>query len=197
MTTTRVRFGRAALGAAMIAFTCFAGSAHADPAAPADAPAPAAATAAPKPGTEASPTTEPPAAPGKRTAWPWVIMGGGVALIVTATVLELHSVKEDDRREADETKLFSLPPGDPGRAALQQSAASHDDSAKSSRTGALIIGTVGFLAVAGSVVLWFVEGSSGGSGTDGAAPTAKAKPRPSLLPSFAPGYAGASFGTSF
>jgi hypothetical protein len=201
MTTTRVRFGRAALGAAMIAFTCFAGSAHADPAQPADAPA-AAPAAAPKPGPEAldarpSPTTEPPAAPGKRTAWPWIIMGGGVALIVTATVLELHSVKEDDRREAAETQLFSLPPGDPSRAALQQSAASHDDAAKSSRTQALIIGTVGFLAVAGSVVLWFVEGSSGGSATDGAAPAAKAKPRPSLLPSFAPGYAGASFGTSF
>lgn len=190
MTTTRVGIGRAALGAAVIAFTCFAGSAHADPPPPAEAPA----TAAP---AAAAPTTEPPATASKRTAWPWIIMGGGVALIVTATVLELHSVKEDDRREADETKLFSLPPGDPGRAELQKSAASHDDSAKSSRTGALVIGTVGFLAVAGSVVLWFVEGSSGSSGSDGASPSPKATLKPKLLPTFGPGYAGASFGASF
>ena len=163
MTTTRARFGRAALGAAMIAFTTLASTAHAEPSPNADAAsppaaAPASATATPAP--DASVTTEPPATKSGRTAWPWVIMGGGVALIVTATVLELHSVKEDDRREADETKLFSLPQGDPARAELQKSAASHDDSAKSARTGALIIGTVGFLAVAGSVVLWFVEGGS-------------------------------------
>jgi hypothetical protein len=193
MTTTRVSIGRAALGAAMIAFTCFAGSAHADPAPPAEAATtPAAST--PAPAADPSATTEPPAAPGKRTAWPWIIMGGGVALIVTSTVLEIHAVKEDDRREADETKLFALPPGDPARAQLQQSASSHDDSAKSTRTGALIIGTVGFLAVAGSVVLWFVEG---GSSSSAGSPPASAKAKPSLLPSFGPGYAGASFGASF
>jgi hypothetical protein len=179
----------------MIAFTCLAGSAHADPAPAAEAATtPAASTPAPAPPADPSSTTEPPAAPGKRTAWPWIIMGGGVALIVTATVLEIHAVKEDDRRESDETKLFSLPPGDPARAQLQQSASSHDDSAKSTRTGALIIGTVGFLAVAGSVVLWFVEG---GSSSGGSAPAANAKPKPSLLPSFGAGYAGASFGGSF
>ena len=201
MTTTRVRLGRAALGAAMIAFTTLAPAAHAEPAPSSDAattpaatsPAPAPAPAAP---TDAAATTEPPATKSGRTAWPWVIMGGGVALIVTATVLELHSVKEDDRREADETKLFSLPQGDPSRASLTQSAASHDDSAKSSRTGALIIGTVGFLAVAGSVVLWFVEGGSSSSASS-AASTPSAKARPSLLPSFGPGYAGASLGASF
>ena len=123
-------------------------------------------------------------------------MGGGVVLIATATVLELHSVKEDDRREADETKLFALPQGDPSRAALTQSASSHDDSAKSSRTQALVLGTIGFLAVAGSVVLWFVEGGSSSSASS-ASSTASAKAKPSLTPSFAPGYAGASFAASF
>jgi hypothetical protein len=127
-------------------------------------------------------------------------MGGGVALIATAVVLELHSVKENDRRDSDDIKLFALPPpapgqDDPARAALQQSRASHDDSAKSSRTAALIVGTVGFLAVAGSVVLWFVEGGSDSAASSGA--TAKAKTTPSLLPSFGPGYAGASLGASF
>jgi hypothetical protein len=142
-------------------------------------------------------TAEPPATKSGRTAWPWVIMGGGVALIVTAAVLEVHAVKEDDRREADETKLFSLPPGDPSKTELQKSAASHDDSAKSTRTGALVIGTVGFLAVAGSVILWFVEGGSSSSASSSASASATAKAKPSLLPSFGPGYAGASFGTSF
>ncbi len=193
MTTTRVRFGRLALSAAMIAFTTLAPAARADTApppseatAPGDAPATATAPAA-------SPTTEPPATKSGRTAWPWIIMGGGVVLIATATVLELHSVKEDDRREAAETTLFSLPQGDPARAGLAQSASSHDDAAKSSRTQALILGTVGFLAVAGSVVLWFVEGGSSSSST----PPASAKAKPSLLPSFGPGYAGASLGASF
>ena len=194
MTTTGVRFGRAALGAAMIAFTCFAGSAHAAPAATTaeGATTPAASPPASAAPADPSATTEPPAAPGRRTAWPWIVMGGGVALIVTATVLEIHAVKEDDRRESDETKLFASPQGDPARASLQQSAASHDDSAKSTRTGALIIGTVGFLTVAGSVVLWFVEGGS--SSSAGSPPTSA---KPSLLPSLAPGYAGASFGSSF
>ena len=195
MTTTRVRLGRLTLGAAMIAFTALASSALASSANAEPAPAPsaeAAPPAAPAPAAtpDASPTTEPATKSG-RTAWPWIIMGGGVVLIATATVLELHSVKEDDRREADETKLFSLPQGDPGRAALTQSASSHDDSAKSSRTQALVLGTVGFLAVAGSVVLWFVEGGSSGSST------ATANAKRSLVPSFAPGYAGASFGASF
>lgn len=192
MTTTRL--GKMLLAGATIALMSSASSAHADTeqpegSAPTPAPAAAAAPAAPAP----SATTEPPpAAEGHRTAWPWVIMGGGVALIVTAAVLEVHAVKEDDRREADETKLFSTPPGDPDRVALQKSASSHDDSAKSTRTAALVIGTVGFLAVAGSVILWFVEGSSG-SGDD----TTKKTTKPKLLPSFGPGYAGASLGASF
>jgi len=196
MTTTRARFGRAVLGAAMVVFTTLASTAHAElppppDAASAPAAAPAGATATPAP--DASVTTEPPATRSGRTAWPWVIMGGGVALIVTAAVLEVHSVKEDDRREADEIKFYPLPAGDPAKAELQKSAASHDDSAKSARTSALIIGTVGFLAVAGSVVLWFVEGGS----SSGPAAPASAKKKPSLLPSFGPGYAGASLGASF
>ena len=190
MTTTRVRLGTLALGAAMMAFTTFAPLAHAEP-----APAPSA-EAAPPPAPQAatpdaSPTTEPPPTKSNRTAWPWIIMGGGVVLIATATVLELHSVKEADRRDAAETQLFALPQGDPARGGYAQSASSHDDSAKSSRTQALVLGTIGFLAVAGSVVLWFVEGGSSASSP------ASAKAKPSFVPSFAPGYAGASFGASF
>lgn len=193
MTTTRVELLRLALGAAMIAFTTVAPSAHAEPAPSSEAAPTAPAPAAPP---EASATTEPAATAAtksSRTAWPWIIMGTGVALIVTATVLELHSVKEDDRREADEVKAIGFPLGDPARAGLTQSASSHDDSAKSSRTQALVLGTIGFLAVAGSVVLWFVEGGSSST----ASTTATAKVKPSLTPSFAPGYAGASFGASF
>jgi hypothetical protein len=121
-------------------------------------------------------------------------MGTGIALVVTAAVIEVHAVKEDDRREADEVKLFSLPQGDPQKNALQASAASHDDAAKSGRTTALIIGTVGFLTMAGAVVWWFVEG---GSSAPAASASAKTKMKPSITPSVSPGYAGAMLGASF
>ena len=190
--------GRGTLGAAILAITCFAGVAHAEPPPSAEsgtsaAPVTASPAPAPAPLNERAPVTEPPAETSKRTAWPWIIMGTGVALIVTAGVLEIHAVKEDDRREADEVKLFGTQDG-PEKAALQKSAASHDDSAKSTRTASQILGTAGFLAVAGAVVLWFVEGSSSSSAPS--APAA-AKVRPTLLPSFAPGYGGASFSASF
>lgn len=164
--------------------------------APATSAAPAAAPAAP--GAAAS-TTEPPAVPARhRTLWPWIIMGTGVALVITAGVVELLAVKEDDKREADETKLTALPvntpSSDPEKKALLDSAAKHDKSAEDGRTAALIIGSVGFLAMAGAVVWWFVEG---GTTTPEPPPSAKAKPKPTFHPSFGPGYAGATLLTTF
>jgi len=137
-------------------------------------------------------TLESPPEPSHRTAWPWVIISTGVALVVTATVLEVHAVSEDDQRTAAEDKLFSLPQGDPQRAPLVDEAASHDKSASSSRTAALIIGSVGFVAIAGAVVLWFVEGGS--SASSGA--SAKRK-LPTILPSFGPSFAGGMLGATF
>ena len=208
MNRSRARLKSALAGVAMFALTGLASTAHAqapgtaEPAAPpATAPASPAAPAAP-PGSAAPTdvTLDSPPEPSHRTAWPWIIIGTGIALVVTATVLEVHAVAEDDRRTAAEDKLFSLPQGDPQRQPLVDEAASHDKSASSSRTGALIIGSVGFVAIAGAVVLWFVEGGSSGS-SGSAAPadkktTAKRK-LPSILPQFAPGYAGAMLGASF
>lgn len=206
MTTKRRAVVRAAALAMTIGFTSFASGARAQTTTPAADPAPAAAPApaadlAPASSTEAASSPEaaaalPPAPPvaseRKRTAWPWIIMGTGVALIATAAVLQLRSVSEDDERESAESKLFSLPQGDPQRRALQDSAASHDDAASSNRTASLVVGTVGFLAVAGSVVWWFFEGGSS-SPSKPASATAKA----TFTPSFARGYAGASLGASF
>jgi hypothetical protein len=176
------------LGAAIVALMLFAspGSARADEAPATSPPAstPAASSA------PAAATTEPPPATGKRTVWPWVIMGTGVGLIITAIVLEVNAVREDDKRESDEVKLTALPSGDPGRKPLETSIKDHEESASSGRTASLIVGTVGFLAVAGSVVLWFVEGSS-------SSPAPAAKLKPSLTPSFGPTYAGAMLGASF
>jgi hypothetical protein len=149
--------------------------------------------------TNAATTTELPAEGSHRTAWPWIIIGTGIALVVTATVFQIKSVSEDDKRDKAEQQLFPLQPGDPQRAALQASVKSHDDSAKSDRTTALIIGSIGFIAIAGSVVLWFYEGGSSSSSTTPAASAKKKAPaaKASLLPSFAPSYAGASFGMTF
>ena len=119
-----------------------------------------------------------------------------MALVVTSTVLAIHAVAEGDRRDTDDTKLSTLPQGDPSKPALQSSFNSHDNAAKSSRTAALVVGTVGCLAVAGAVVLWFVEGGSSSSAS-GAPASAKAGAKPSIVPSLSPGYAGASFGASF
>ncbi len=215
MNRSRVLFG----GLAMMALTAASSPARAqDSAAPAPA-APAAAPAAPVPSAAPSGSAAPatandvtldsPPEPSHRTAWPWIIISTGVALVVTATVLEVHAVSEDDQRTAAEDKLFSLPQGDPQRQPLVDEAASHDKSASSSRTAALVIGSVGFVAIAGAVVLWFVEGGSSASSnsTASTASTASAAPRastasvkrsmPSILPSFGPGFTGATLGASF
>lgn len=215
MNRSRALLRSALAGAAMIAFTGLASTAQAQapatadpagagpavtsPAPPAPAaspPAPAAPSAAPAAGVPTDVTLDQPPAPTHRTAWPWIIIGTGIALVVTATVLEVHAVAESDRRDTAQTKLFSLPPSDPQHQPLVDEAASHDKSATSSRTAALVIGSVGFVAIAGAVVLWFVEGGSSESASAATATTAKRK-LPSLMPSLAPGYAGAMLGASF
>lgn len=191
-------------GVAMIALTGLAPSAHAQATGAAD---PAVTTPAPTATAVPTTTTAPAAAgptdvaldaptPSHRTAWPWIIIGTGIALVVTATVLEVHAVSEDDQRQTAETKLFSLPPGDPQRQPLVDAAASHDKSATTTRTEALIIGSVGFVAIAGAVVLWFVEGSSS-EGPPAPSATREKRIKPSILPNLAPGYAGAMLGASF
>lgn len=187
---------RTLASAALVAGMCVASPAEAEPAsetppAAAAAPgAPAGAIAAP-----VSPATEPPPAEAsRRTAWPWILMGTGVALIVTAAVFQVKAVSEDDKREDDELKLTVLTQGDPGRPALVKSVEDHDDSAKTSRTISLAVGTVGFLAVAGSVILWFVEG---GSSSPSPKPVPAGGLKPTFTPSLGPSYAGASLGASF
>lgn len=199
--TIRASVRRLSGAAAFVSFTALAGAAQAQsPPTPPASTTPATATATPaEPASTAPPsaatsntTTEPPSATGShRTAWPWILMGTGIALVVTAAVFQVSAVREDDKRESEEAKIFSLPAGDPARQGLQKSIETHDDAAKSNRTTSLIVGTVGFLTIAGSVVLWFYEGRSD-------EPAKAAKPlRPTLLPSFGPSYAGASLGASF
>ena len=182
------------VGPAMLCLACVASSARARAdVAPATSPSesprstPSAAAAPPVATTEAAPASS------KRTVWPWIIMGTGVALVVTATVLEVNAVGEDDKRTSEEVKLTSYvnrPASDAEKKALQASVDDHAKSASNERTAALIVGTVGFLAIAGSVVLWFFEGSS-------RSPAPAATLRPSLVPSFGPSYAGATLGASF
>ena len=212
MNRSRASLKNALAGATLLALAGLASTAHAQapadssasppaataPAAPATTPAPAPAATGASAQTDV--TLDSPPEPSHRTAWPWIIIGAGVALVVTATVLEIHAVSEDDQRTAAEDKLFSLPQGDPQRQPLVDSAASHDSSASTSRTEALIIGSVGFVAIAGAVVLWFVEGGSSSASSasaSGAAPVSAKRKLPSILPRLAPGYAGAMLGASF
>jgi len=186
---------RLAAGAAILALTCLAAPAAADepaPATPATTESAATTTSTPGPATA---TTDTAPVASKRTVWPWVLMGTGVALIATALVFEISSVRQDDKSEAADVKLQSYlgePASNPDKQRLQSEVDDHKSSASSERTAALIIGTAGFLTVAGSVVLWFYEGSR----TDPAsAPTARFVPRfrPALGPSYAGGMLGASF----
>jgi len=185
---------RLAAGAALLALTCFAAPAAADePAAP--APATEVAPTTTSPGPAAATTENPPAATGKRTVLPWILMGTGVALVVTAIVLEVSAVREDDKREAAEVKLQSYvqePASNPDKQRLLKEKDDHESSASTERTAALIVGTVGILTVAGSVVLWFYEGSK----TD-SPPTPSARFKPSFRPQLAPSYAGGMLGASF
>lgn len=184
---------RLAVAAALVALTCFAAPARAradEAPGPATSHVPATATAP----ASAAATTEPPPVAGKRTVWPWILMGTGVALVVTATILEVNAISEDDKRESEEVKLTSYaarPATDPDKKALQASVDDHSKSASNERTAALIVGTVGFLTIAGSVVLWFYEGSKSST------PPATATLKPTFVPSLSPTYAGATLGTSF
>ncbi len=222
MNRSRAVLKSAVAGVAMFALASLASTAHAQapatvdpaggaspaPAAPA-APASSAAPASPaSPAAPASPATAPGAAapadvtldsppePSHRTAWPWIIIGTGVALVVTATVLEIHAVSEDDQRQSAEIKFTALPAG-PQRQLLVDEADSHAKSASTTRTEALIIGSVGFVAIAGAVVLWFVEGGSSGSSASASFPAPAKRKLPSILPRLAPGYAGGMLGASF
>jgi len=182
---------RLAAGAAIVGLTCFAGTASGDEPPPAPAgPPPSAASAVPGPAAAIRPTTI------KRTVWPWVLMGSGVALIVTAIVLEVNAVHEDDQAESANVKLtdyLQRPVADPDRQRLQGEVDDHKSSASSQRTAALVVGTAGVLTVAGSVVLWFYEGSKRGPAA--IAPAARSMPtfRPALGPSYAGGQLAASF----
>jgi hypothetical protein len=217
MNRSRASLKSALAGVTLLALAGFATAAHAqapaaaDPAAgPTAATAPA--TAAPTPASaptrasaQADVTLDSQPETSHRTAWPWIIIGTGVALVITATVLEVHAVSEDDQRQSAEIKFTGLPMGDPKRQPLVDLAASHDKSASTSRTEALIIGSVGFVAIAGAVVLWFVEGGSSSASTatresaaSGSASSATTKRKlPSILPRVAPGYAGAMLGATF
>jgi hypothetical protein len=190
---------RLAAGAAVLALTCFAAPAAADGPAPAPAPATTTAPTASATSTTTAPaaaTSETPPAPtGKRTVLPWILMGTGVALVVTAIVLEVSSVREDDKREAVEVKLSDYqrePASNPDKQRLQKEKDDHESSASTQRTAALIVGTVGILTVAGSVVLWFYEGSK----TD-SPPTPSARFKPTFRPALGPSYAGGMLGASF
>ena len=191
---------RLAAGAAILALTCFAAPAAADEPAPTPGPAAptesAAAAATTTPGPAAATTDAAPVA-SKRTVWPWVLMGTGVALVVTALVLEVSAVRENDKGVAAEVKLQSHlqdPASNPEKQRLLSEKEDHESSASSERTAALIIGTAGFLTVAGSVVLWFYEGSKTAPAP---APAPAARFTPSFRPSLGPSYAGAVLGASF
>lgn len=191
---------RLAAGAAILGLTCFAAPAAADEPAPTPGPAAptesAAAAATPTPGPAAATTDAAPVA-SKRTVWPWVLMGTGVALVVTALVLEVSAVRESDKGVAAEVKLLSDLP-EPEKQRLLSEKEDHESSASSERTAALIIGTAGFLTVAGSVVLWFYEGSkTAPAAAPAPAPAPAARFTPSFRPSLGPSYAGAVLGASF
>lgn len=181
---------RLAACAALVGLTCFAGTASGDEPAPVPAGPPPSATAVPGPAAATRPIS-------KRTVWPWVLMGSGVALIVTAIVVEVNAVHEDDQAESANVKLtdyLSRPVADPDRQRLQGEVDDHKGSASSQRTVALVVGTAGVLTVAGSVVLWFYEGSKSDP-APAAAPSARSSLtfRPALGPSYAGGRLAASF----
>jgi hypothetical protein len=156
----------------------------------ADEPAPAPAAPAPAAAPAAPTTTEPPRTESKRTAWPWVVLGTGLALVATSAVFAGLTLHEDDKREVAESKLFGLTPSDPQYKDLQLEVENRKDRASSNRTTAIIFGTVGFLTIAGSILWWYFEGAA-------SEPKTAAPMTPRFSPTLAPGYAGGSMGFAF
>lgn len=180
---------RRLLGAAVVVALALApASARADEAAPAPSSSAPSSSAAPPAEPSASTTTEPPKVESKRTAWPWVVLGTGLALVATSAVFAGLTVHEDDKREEAEQKLFGLTPNDAQYKTLQTEVENRKDRSASNRTTSIVFGTVGFLTIAGSILWWYFEG---------AASEPKAATRPRLTPAFGPGYAGAAMGMSF
>lgn len=166
----------------------------------ADEPAPASALPPPAAAPAAAPaTTEPPKTESKRTAWPWIVLGTGLALVATSAVFAGLTLHEDSKREETEQKLFGLTPSDPQYKDLQLEVENRKDRASSNRTTAIVFGTVGFLTIAGSILWWYFEGAASepkaASRTSPASPVSPTKPR--FSPTVAPGYAGASMGFAF
>lgn len=186
------------LGAAAVVVTIGLAStpARADEPAPAAPPATTAPATSPTetPATQPAPTSDPAkteAAPG-RTAWPWIMLGGGLVLVATAGVFAGLTLHEENRREDAETKLSGLPPNDPGVRDLQTEIENRKGRASSERTTAIVVGTIGFLTIAGSILWWYFEGDAIERHNK---KTSTLKPR--VAPSLAPGYAGASMGFAF
>jgi len=186
------------LGAAAVVITIGLAStpARADEPAPAAPPATAgpATPDAPAASTPPASTTEPAkteAAPG-RTAWPWIMLGGGLVLVATAGVFAGLTLHEENRREDAETKLSGLPPNDPQTRDLQTEIENRKGRASSERTTAVVVGTVGFLTIAGSILWWYFEGDAIERHNKKSAAI-----QPRVAPSLAPGYAGASMGFAF
>ncbi len=177
---------RFATGSLVLALGLFAMPASADEPAPSGSP-PASSAAAP-----AAPTTEPPKAETHRTAWPWIVLGTGLALVATSAVFAGLTLHEDSQADKTDVKISALTPSDPGRSALVKEKEDHESKASSSRTTAIIFGTVGFLTIAGSILMWYFEGSSSSE-----APAKTAKMKPTFAPAIGPGYAGGSLGLSF
>ncbi|MBS2019847.1 MAG: hypothetical protein JST00_43695 [Deltaproteobacteria bacterium] len=174
--------------AVVVAIAIAPASAQADEATP--APSSSAPSSSPaSPGEPpASTTTEPPKAESKRTAWPWIVLGTGLALVATSAVFAGLTVHEDDKREEAEQKLFGLTPNDAQYKTLQTEVENRKDRSSSNRTTSIVFGTVGFLTIAGSILWWYFEG---------AASEPKAATKPRLTPALGPGYAGAAMGFAF
>ena len=191
---------RRLLGAAsvVVAIGLAAMPARADepaPAAPASTTAPAS-PASSDAQTPASAQPAPPAEPPKtepgRTAWPWIMLGTGLVLVATSAVFAGLTLHEENRREDAETKIFGLTPNDPQYRDLQTDIENRKGRASSERTTAIVVGTVGFLTIAGSILWWYFEGDAIERHDK---KHAAIKPR--VAPSLAPGYAGASMGFAF
>lgn len=182
-----MKLGFAAVGLGILLTTQSALAQEPAPAAPAEPPAEA--PRAPS-GPLAKPDPEGPQV--HHTAWPYLLAGTGLALVITGIVLEVSSVHQNDQADSADQTLAQLQDGDPRKPSVQADRDDHHDSASTDRTAAIIFATAGSLTLAGSVILWFVEAGqpapSGGT---------SAGLKTHFVPTFGPGHAGAAFTGTF
>lgn len=118
---------------------------------------------------------------------PLIVGGIGVVALIAGIGAQVLAISEDKKREdltADLERAKLDGESETNVIEIEKSRKSRADAAENNQLVALVLGTTGFVFIAGGIVLYFVTKPSSSS-------------KSSFAPVVAPGFAGASYGLRF